>query len=574
MNKQLAIIAFATFILLSSIALAGSLAGINYPIKELGNCKNQEDCKAYCDDNNNSKECDAFVEKYGLDEKLAKISALEFPIAVLGNCGSRPECAEYCKKLENAVACLSFAEQSSIIEKTVVEEDKKMAELAATGKTPGNCATEAECITYCENDAHFFECLAFVEGNKIMPEKDIGMIKKFGSFNINGPGGCKSKSDCKEYCKADAHFSECLDFLEKNQVIPAQEVSNLKKIGSFTGPGGCIMDECENYCEKEENFSACIEFGHSHGMMSDEEYEMAKKTGGKGPGNCKGKDACDAYCNDAAHAEDCINFGCQNGLMPEADCKQMRQMLSRGINPMAGGPGGCKGKDACDAFCNDSANAQACIDFSCKAGFMSEQECANARQMIAKGINPMAGGPGGCKGREACDAFCNNPANASECLEYSCKAGFRAEQDCERGRRMIARGMNPNFGPGGCQGKEECDAFCQSHMEECFNFGCQSGETSPEDCAKGFMGRNMPGGGQQGGQQMPPQILGPEQPQPQMPEPGQPPTGPEAPQTPPPEIPSPEQPALEMPVPQEPVPPAIEQPVQQPTEPAPEQPPA
>jgi hypothetical protein len=48
---------------------------------------------------------------------------------------------------------------------------------------------------------------------------------------------------------------------------------------------------------------------------------MARKTGGKGPGGCKGKEECDAFCNNPDNQETCFNFAKDNGMIPEKDLK-------------------------------------------------------------------------------------------------------------------------------------------------------------------------------------------------------------------------------------------------------------
>ena len=59
--------------------------------------------------------------------------------------------------------------------------------------------------------------------------------------------------------------------------------------------------------------------------MNQEEYEMFKKTGGKGPGGCKGKDECEEFCNNPENQETCFNFGKEHDMIPEEKLKEIRE---------------------------------------------------------------------------------------------------------------------------------------------------------------------------------------------------------------------------------------------------------
>jgi hypothetical protein len=436
-SRELAVL-FALFLLGLSFALGSSLGGIVFPIAELGNCESEASCREYCDAPAHKLECDAFVEAHGLDEKLEALSSIEYPVAGLGNCASRSECEAYCEEPENFVACIDFAEAHGLIDPSVAEEDRKMARLIAEGKTPGKCQSERECISYCKTGSHFEECVRFLEENSIVPEEEIAMIRKLGSFDFQGPGGCQSEESCKSYCMEDSHFDECVRFLEENGIIPKEELEMVKRIGSFRGPGGCVMDECEAYCDNQDNFETCLEFAHAHGLVSDEEFEIAKKTGGIGPG-------------------------------------------------------GCRGREECEAFCENPDNMPACVDFACEHGFMGSEECAEAKEMIARGINIMQPGPGGCKGKEECEAYCSSPENMAECMSFACEHGLADSEECARGMGMMEEGMmrrEAEAGPGGCMGEAECGAYCriEEHAEECFRFACERGFISQEECTRGFIG--------------------------------------------------------------------------------------
>ncbi|TSC64420.1 MAG: hypothetical protein G01um101491_289 [Parcubacteria group bacterium Gr01-1014_91] len=71
--------------------------------------------------------------------------------------------------------------------------------------------------------------------------------------------------------------------------------------------GGCKDKEaCKTYCDDESHLDACLAFAEKSGLMSGEELSTAKKfaaAGAKGPGGCTGKDECEAYCDDINHID-------------------------------------------------------------------------------------------------------------------------------------------------------------------------------------------------------------------------------------------------------------------------------
>ena len=84
--------------------------------------------------------------------------------------------------------------------------------------------------------------------------------------------------------------------------------------------GNCGSESvCKSYCDKSENTKSCVNFAEKNNLMSKEEIEMAKKfmaAGSKGPGGCEGKNECEAYCNNLDHIDECISFAEENNLIP------------------------------------------------------------------------------------------------------------------------------------------------------------------------------------------------------------------------------------------------------------------
>lgn len=240
---------------------------------------------------------------------------------------------------------------------------------------------------------------------------------------------------------------------------------------------GCKNEtECRAFCGKSENINACVVFAEKHNLMSREEAETARKfaaVGAKGPGDCNSQESCERYCNDIDHMDECLTFAEESGLMPPQEleeAKRVKEALAQGAKL----PGGCRSKQSCEVFCEDPNNMEECIAFAEKAGFIPQEELAEAKQAlqaIKKGVKAPA-----CRGRQACDAYCSEPNHFEECIIFAEAAGFIKPEEAELARKTGGRG------PGGCRGRE-CETFCDNPENSvvCFNFAKEHGILSPED---------------------------------------------------------------------------------------------
>ncbi|MDO8524531.1 MAG: hypothetical protein Q7R99_02795 [bacterium] len=294
----------------------------------------------------------------------------------------------------------------------------------------GGCTSEASCKKYCDESENIESCINFAQNNGLMTKEEIAVAKKFTSIdNSQKPGKCTTKASCEEYCNDISHIDECLAFAEKNNILPKEELAEAKKV----------------------------------------QTAIAK---GIKPPACGNKKDCDTYCDSPEHMEECMTFALEAGFMSEqekADSQKMLAAIKRGVKPPP-----CKGKKACDVYCQEPNNMEICMNFAMEAGFMSEEEKANSQKMLAavkKGAVPPK-----CKGKE-CDVYCQEESHFEECLKFAEAAGFMNPEEAAMSRKTGGKG------PGGCKGKEECDAFCnnQDNQETCFNFGKENGMIPEKD---------------------------------------------------------------------------------------------
>lgn len=426
----------------------------------------------------------AFLVFAQTDDPFADIV---YPIPGLGNCIDKEDCLNYCENPDNMAACLNFAEENGLVPEKDIEMGRKML-VAGETSGPGGCQGVSECQAYCDDISHIRECIAFAEEHDLIPPEELAEARKVAEAIESGvtPPPCNSKSECDVVCRQPENMKVCLAFAEAAGLIPPEELAEARKVlaaieKGVTPPPCGNKDECDEYCAVPENFEQCITFAEAAGFVSPEEATMARRTGGKGPGDCRGKEACEAFCQDPANSEACINFAEEFGFMSHEEAEQARKMTAAGINIMQGGPGGCKGKEACEAYCDDVSHMTECVDFAVQSGMMSPEDAERAKKMAEKGINMMGGGPGGCKSEEACRAFCDDSANMEECMNFAVQIGEMTPEEAEqaqRGREMMMQG-----GPGGCTSEDECKAYCEdpSHGEECFKFSVEAGIMSPEE---------------------------------------------------------------------------------------------
>lgn len=425
---------------------------------------------------------------------------ITFPIKELGNCRNFRECANFCDKPQNAIKCTDFAADNNMVIPEEAEQAKKMLDAVAE-EGPGGCKGKDECEAYCEDTAHIEECVAFAEEHGFIPPEEIEEAKaviKALKAGAKMPGNCKRKEDCEKYCDDPAHIDECIAFAEAAGFMRPEEVEMVRKTGG-KGPGNCRgKKECDAYCNNPDNMEACMNFAIEHNLMPPEERGEAQKfleavKKGAKPPNCRGKQECDKYCSQPEHAEECIEFGIAAGFIPPEEAENVRRMAKAGL---MGGPGGCKGKAECEAYCDNPDHMVECVDFGVKAGFISPEDAEKAKKMAEMG---MRAGPGGCKGQQECDTYCQNPDHGEECMNFAVQAGMMTQEEAGRmkqGMMMMQRG-----GPGGCKGEDECRTYCDdsSHQEECFRFAKENNLMPPEELERMERGKEMMDQGGPGG---------------------------------------------------------------------------
>jgi hypothetical protein len=253
-------------------------------------------------------------------------------------------------------------------------------------------------------------------------------------------GGCSNEQECRAYCDDLAHINECIVFAEEHNLMSRKEAAEARhfaKAGIRKGPGGCeTAAQCQTYCENISNINECLAFAEKHGVISDEELREARQVakaleaGASLPGGCTGKESCEAYCSDMTHIEECVAFAEAAGFMSPKELEEVKRIMP--LMKSGQMPGGCASKEQCESYCEDENNFGECIAFAEKAGFVSHEEAEMARKTGGKG-------PGGCKGREECDAFCSGQDHMEECMAFAREHGLISDEELSHMREGMGR---------------------------------------------------------------------------------------------------------------------------------------
>jgi len=266
----------------------------------------------------------------------AQASPVVFPVKELGNCANQEACKSYCNQPEHMTACVAFGETHNLISQEDANRAKEFADVLK-GEGPGQCRNKVDCETYCNNTAHMDECLSFAERHNLIKLEDLAEAKQVAKILKEGgslPGQCKDKSSCEQYCADTAHVDECLVFAEKTGFFSKEEINEARKVLPYItkgeSPGKCkTKTECEAYCAVDGHFDECIGFAEKTGIISQEEVNIARKTGGKGPGGCHSKESCDAYCNVPQNQETCFMFAKEHDIIPADKLKEIEDGMGR-----------------------------------------------------------------------------------------------------------------------------------------------------------------------------------------------------------------------------------------------------
>jgi len=199
----------------------------------------------------------------------------------------------------------------------------------------------------------------------------------------------------------------------------------------------------------------------------------AKDSGVPFPGNCNTRYKCLQYCEVPANTLECVNFAEAAGFISEDEAAQARKyvpLILQGVTP-----GKCDTKERCESYCQDPVNTLECMEFAVKYEVLPLDEL----EILKKILPFMRAGkmPGGCRSKDECETYCSLDGNFEECLDIGLALGVIKPEEVELIRKSGGKG------PGGCRSKESCEAFCQKteNQNECTDFAVKIGLITEEE---------------------------------------------------------------------------------------------
>src|SRR3989344_7617229 len=535
-----------------------ALDGVQYPVQELGGCKDQKACKAFCDNQNNANACLLFAEQHNLMSSNEVAFAKKFidnEMAGPGSCKGQDECDQYCGDSAHLEECIAFAQKNGMMTPEQQQDSQKVLTAIKNGVKPPACSGPRQCDEYC--GTHMEECMTFSLAAGLVPEREKEQVQKTLEAIKKGikPPACHGREECDTYCSDPGHMEECVAFSLAAGLMPEGEKEQVKKMldaakkgikppacrpsppPGRSGPrtqSGVDLQACDQYCAEDSHVEECVKFSVAMGNMTEQQAKTAIKTGGKGPGGCIGREACEAFCNNLDNQETCFQFGKENGMIPPEDLQRMeegQQKMKDSFSQIPQEVLDCLtsslGADIVEKMRNGSFVPQKSGDAigQCFQKFAPQGEMRDDRNFQDRG-QPGQGGSSDMSGdlRECLESQVGEDGlekirsgrtddpvvmgKAKTCFERYGQQGERGQEgkDFQPGPGMMNPGgqqMPQQAGPGGCKGPEECKTYCESHQDECKSFQPRGGEPGQPGQSEGQPGQMRPS---QPGQMQPVQL--------------------------------------------------------------------
>lgn len=314
----------------SSSVLAQNL--LQYPIPDLGYCRDAKECSLYCEIPKNKAACWSYG-KYKLGPQVLGVSTMSeeeknamrqkakeygitFPIADLGNCAGPKECRDFCEQTANRQTCMDFAKKKGFqkeMERENGMDRQKQDELLVKAKIELGCTSMESCSKICETDHNRCEAFARKHGVYQEPPQSRGRYSAEEKIklmeNAKTELGCASMESCRSTCEQDPQ--RCMEFAKKHGLDKGSEQREYHQSGQYqqetqrrVSPNygtqrlkkdNCDSEEsCKKYCQEHPN--ECPGF---QGYTRATQEGAAAEVDGKnyvGPSGCRNEAECKQYC--------------------------------------------------------------------------------------------------------------------------------------------------------------------------------------------------------------------------------------------------------------------------------------
>jgi len=182
-------------------------------------------------------ECVAFAEAAGLvppDELEEMKKFAEFIKSggqTPGNCKGEEECEAYCEDESHFEECLDFAAAAGFISPEEVEMIKKTG-----GKGPGDCRGREECEAFCNDPANQEACFAFAREFDLLSDEDLLRAEE----GVQHVGGFSQAPPEVLSCLEQSLGAEVIEKIRSGNFFPTPEVGGVMQscFEQFSGFGG------------------------------------------------------------------------------------------------------------------------------------------------------------------------------------------------------------------------------------------------------------------------------------------------------------------------------------------------
>lgn len=101
---------------------------------------------------------------------------IKYPISELGNCQDKNDCKQYCSVSAHYLVCTDFGEKNSLISQDEAARTKKLVDVLKSDG-PGGCKNEAACKKYCNKTENQKECFIFSMKNGLISKEKLKEIE-------------------------------------------------------------------------------------------------------------------------------------------------------------------------------------------------------------------------------------------------------------------------------------------------------------------------------------------------------------------------------------------------------------
>lgn len=284
-------IIFISLLLFLSLFVGAKMYAYQFPITQLGDCRDSQECHLYCEVSEHKPACWSY-SVYGVKENVlgdeaaeTKLSTLgiTFPISELGNCVNLSSCKAYCSLTQNLASCQTFAKSHGLTNKEKIVE-KAQTELG--------CNSTTECQAFCDQETNQTACKAFAQKYHLKLQTKNKLIEA-----AQNQLGCASLTACRQFCALPENQDKCQQFAKQYGLDTNSQREQL--VATAKERLGCTsFEDCREFCQTPENVDQCQNFGQA--IKEQVQQKLEERF------SCDTNEECRKQCQE--HPDNCPGF--------------------------------------------------------------------------------------------------------------------------------------------------------------------------------------------------------------------------------------------------------------------------